>query len=534
VAANVGSEPSRQQRGERFRPGDGSAAFDAGYWALVLLRTDGAHTWSWNGLAWSPLDTATAPGPRVAPVLAYDGRTRDLVMFGGNDQGLDTSRSHDLQDTWTWTGSTWTQVRPAVSPGARQDGCAGYDPASRQLIMFGGTTPSTAVARADMWNWTGSTWVELHPATTPPGGSCAMTYDPDVGGLVLVALGPWLSDGGALPQVWIWDGSGWSQAASSLPETAGLPSLAYDTDAGALIVDEPAFHVDGGYNNNVWGGVKSEEWRRTGNNWIMLGTTTLATKITDAGEMAYDAATHQLVLENDNGTLLCDSPGSSTVTQRRLSGADRVATAVAVSRSAFPTDGSAAAVVLARADAFADALAGGPLAAAKKAPLLLTASGALDVAASAEIQRVLKPGDTVYLLGGKAALSDAIASAVSALGDVPARLAGTDRFGTALAIAEAMDDPPTVFEADGVSFPDATGVSLASGATFPDALAGGPVAGAAGEPTLLVPPTGALPQPDTAYLTTRDGAVGSLRVFGGEAAVGDGVVDAAVGALAGT
>jgi hypothetical protein len=51
---------------------------------------------------------------------------------------------------------------------------------------------------------------------------------------------------------------------------------------------------------------------------------------------------------------------------------------------------------------------------------------------------------------------------------------------------------------------------------------------------LLAPVTGALPEPDAAYLSTRGGEVTSLRVFGGGAAVSSGVVDSIVSTLAGS
>ena len=60
----------------------------------------------------------------------------------------------------------------------------------------------------------------------------------------------------------------------------------------------------------------------------------------------------------------------------RVAGTDRIATAVAVSQGSFPA-GNAGAVVLARADDYPDALVGGPLAAAKNAPLLLTEGSTL-------------------------------------------------------------------------------------------------------------------------------------------------------------
>ncbi len=94
--------------------------------------------------------------------------------------------------------------------------------------------------------------------------------------------------------------------------------------------------------------------------------------------------------------------------------------------------GSAGAVVLARADSFPDALAGTPLAAAKSAPLLLTGSASLDSRTMAEIQRVLTPGKTVFLLGGSVALSPSIANALGAAGYAINRFDGVDRFDTAM------------------------------------------------------------------------------------------------------
>src|SRR5262249_31904351 len=86
-----------------------------------------------------------------------------------------------------------------------------------------------------------------------------------------------------------------------------------------------------------------------------------------------------------------------------LSGADRIDPAIAVSKTSFPTRGSAQAVVLARADLFPDALAGAPLAVAKGGPLELTSlSGPsfIDPRTVTEIQRLLTPGKTIFVLGG--------------------------------------------------------------------------------------------------------------------------------------
>lgn len=188
----------------------------------------------------------------------------------------------------------------------------------------------------------------------------------------------------------------------------------------------------------------------------------------------------------------------------RIAGATRLATAIGASQDQFPTTGSAGAVVLARSDTFPDALAGGPLAAKVHAPLLLTPPSSLDPTVQAEIQRVAPAGATVYILGGASAVSMAVDTKLTSLGYVPKRLAGTSRFGTAVAIADAMGDPTTVFEATGLN--------------FPDALAGGPAAIKTNGVILLT--NGATQTSETAaYLTAHPG--GTHYALGGPAAKAD-------------
>jgi len=149
----------------------------------------------------------------------------------------------------------------------------------------------------------------------------------------------------------------------------------------------------------------------------------------------------------------------------RLAGSDRDATSVAVSQAGFPTAGSASSVVLATDSAYPDALAGTPLAAAKHAPLLLTSPSNLVPPVAAEISRAAPKGSTVYLLGGTAALGSSIDAQILALGDNPQRLAGSDRFATAVAIAGALGDPANILEATGLGFPDALSAGAAAVAT---------------------------------------------------------------------
>jgi len=158
-------------------------------------------------------------------------------------------------------------------------------------------------------------------------------------------------------------------------------------------------------------------------------------------------------------SLTSAAAAAATVPVQRIYGTDAIGTSIAVSQAEFPTAGSAHAVVLARSDFFADALAGGPLAAAKGGPLLITPgaslSSSLDPGVEAEIQRVLPAGDTVYVLGGDLALSPNIDNQLTFLGYNVIRLAGVDEFDTAVKIAQQLGNRTTVFLATGLSFYDA-------------------------------------------------------------------------------
>ena len=124
------------------------------------------------------------------------------------------------------------------------------------------------------------------------------------------------------------------------------------------------------------------------------------------------------------------------------------------------------AVVLTRGDTFADALGGSALAAAKHGPLLLTPPTTLNPDTASEITRLLGKGNPniVYLLGGAGAISTTVENQIKALGVKTQRIAGTDRYATATAIAQEIAPSPTlVFAATGANFPDALSAGAAAG-----------------------------------------------------------------------
>src|SRR6185437_2724068 len=113
--------------------------------------------------------------------FVYDPATKAAIMYGGY-----SSSTGGTEDTWSWNGSSWTELQPAASPGVVSPTWqSGYDPATGQLIVYGGAGGDGF--SQSTWAWTGTTWVKLSPAANPgPRGYGAMTYDRDRKELLLL------------------------------------------------------------------------------------------------------------------------------------------------------------------------------------------------------------------------------------------------------------------------------------------------------------------------------------------------------------
>jgi len=191
-------------------------------------------------------------------------------------------------------------------------------------------------------------------------------------------------------------------------------------------------------------------------------------------------------------------------------GQSRYETAVQSSWIAFPTVGSAKAVVLATGENWPDALGGAALAGATDAPVLLTKPDTLPESVRAEIDRLNVA--KVYVLGGAASVSTTVAAAVDAISGVTVqRIGGTDRWDTAARIAA---ETKARMLASGRSV---DGVYVATGRDFPDALAASPASFVTGRPILLTEPSD-LPTVTANAIKTL--GVDDAWVIGGLKAVG--------------
>ncbi len=178
---------------------------------------------------------------------------------------------------------------------------------------------------------------------------------------------------------------------------------------------------------------------------------------------------------------------------------------------------SADAALLATSNAFADALASGPMAYQGNYPILLTPQDRLhpavfDYLVASDIERLI-------IVGGTAAVGTAVQKALSGLDFKISRIAGNDRYATAVKLAEAqLDDDGLRPCFDGAE------LGLAFGGLSPDAIASGPLLGELCAPLLLTR-ADTLPRAVASFLRSDKWVTGdadndlAVTVFGGTAAV---------------
>ncbi|MFF4657150.1 cell wall-binding repeat-containing protein [Streptomyces sp. NPDC001381] len=156
----------------------------------------------------------------------------------------------------------------------------------------------------------------------------------------------------------------------------------------------------------------------------------------------------------------------------RVWGTDAYATNIASSRWTWNTLGesvpglmNAKSAVLVNRDDAAYAVTAPALAGKKQGPVLMTPRSGLSSAVKKELKRALKPGRTVYLVGGTSVLSGTVATQLKSLGYVPKRVSGADRYATSVAVAKAVSTTPKyVFLAGGTEYRAALSAAAAAGA----------------------------------------------------------------------
>ncbi|MEK3857181.1 SpoIID/LytB domain-containing protein [Cytobacillus sp. FSL H8-0458] len=143
-------------------------------------------------------------------------------------------------------------------------------------------------------------------------------------------------------------------------------------------------------------------------------------------------------------------------TNERLAGKDRFEVAVNVSKEGWDSSDT---VVVAFYNAYADALAAGPLAYKNDAPILLTKSDKLTDITKKEIERL--GAKNILVIGGIGSVSDGVFNELKAIPGVTGieRIGGRDRFEVSYNISKRFGGAQTAIIAHGLNFPDALAIS---------------------------------------------------------------------------
>jgi Fibronectin type III domain/IPT/TIG domain len=159
-----------------------------------------------------------------------------------------------------------------------------FDPSmgvSGELLLFGGISGSSYLG--DTWAWNGTTWTEV--ATTGPTvrANASLAYDSATSQMVLFGGE---DSSGSLGDTWTWNGSSWSERSPTTnPGSLASASLAYDPSWSQLI-------LFGGYDGTS---DEANTWEWTGANWEELSPIS-SPPATDGSPMAYDPDVSSAVL----------------------------------------------------------------------------------------------------------------------------------------------------------------------------------------------------------------------------------------------
>lgn len=277
-------------------------------------------TWSFlHGVWTNRTNPGDAPPARDDFQMADDPSEDEVVVFGGFSQ-----KNTVLDDTWTYSDDVWTNITAtAGAPPPTFDGAMAYDNATDSVILFGGEHTAGGAYTNETWQLHDNVWTELAPGVLPPArGNPSITYDPEVGDLILF--------GGANDTVdfndtWAFTGTTW---------TLLTPAFSPDERWGAGIAYDPAQDAVVLYGGSPANTYPFDTFTYAAGTWTLYDTAEASPGQTlGVVQMAYDYSDHYAVLFQDTFTYV-----NSTWTLSFTSAPPPPA--LSVSATAIPTSGT--------------------------------------------------------------------------------------------------------------------------------------------------------------------------------------------------
>ncbi|MBK7585959.1 MAG: hypothetical protein IPI67_37960 [Myxococcales bacterium] len=271
---NPSPNPGKRATVMAYDAAHGYTLLYGGYGAGNVINGD---TWTWNGTTWTKLSPAVSPPAGYSHCMVYDSARQRVVLVGGQNA------TTFFYDTWEWNGSTWTKATTATSINTIGNKCA-FDSKRGVTVLFGPTYPATTYRT---WEYNGINWTQLTPTTTPT-SSGGMAFDSKRGVTVQFT---WTTG-----ETFEWAGTNWSKIATSTvpphttPAAGGdVTDLTYDVDRGVVV-------LFGGENRSTNPTSYYDDlWYYDGSDWKLVPQTTKPAKRDMCG-LAYDTTRQSLVM----------------------------------------------------------------------------------------------------------------------------------------------------------------------------------------------------------------------------------------------
>jgi MYXO-CTERM domain-containing protein len=252
--------------------------------------TDPFLTWEWDGTKWTQIMIA-GPPPRAQYAMTFDSKRGRTVLFGGEVRVGMTITLNYFNDTWEYDGVSWTQRctnAPCKNtvPVARSMMGLTFDGARARTVMFGGQSSSgTNTYYGDTWEWDGSVWSQRATTGPPPRAPGALTYDAALGASVM--YGNFNCNDN---QLWTWNGTTWTQPPPNAPSMRHDPAVVYDSNRQVTVVFGGFTSSSGPITNSAL----QDTWEWNGSAWSLRATT--GPSVRSGSSAAFDSKRNRTVV----------------------------------------------------------------------------------------------------------------------------------------------------------------------------------------------------------------------------------------------
>jgi|HubBroStandDraft_1064217.scaffolds.fasta_scaffold31243_1 hypothetical protein len=224
------------------------ATYDEAINATLLLQVSCAGgpcakppTWEFVNHSWTEVSSNSELGARGGATMSYDPAARDVLLYGGVDAQGDGT-------TWTYQNGTWTNVSVGVSPGPLIDSGMAYDEFDGYMLLYSGLNRSSSSISNDTWEYQEGSWTSVSPTGQIPPPSefdnNPMVYDPELESVVFFDATNW---------TYLYQSGNWQAINIPIPGNLGDQgggSLAYDPLSGDVLY--MGGHHAGGFTNQIW------------------------------------------------------------------------------------------------------------------------------------------------------------------------------------------------------------------------------------------------------------------------------------------